>query len=417
MNLHLAPKSSLIDEKVEWFIDGLNPGMEVTIQASNVDAELESSAVFVADSGGKVDPARQKPVRGSYDWVDPMGLFWTMAPTDPNNLAMNRVSFRELPENIVFTARQKDKLEVSHTIQRAWLKAGIARIPVDEEGLHGVLFMPPGEGPFPGIMIVTGSGGGANERSAAMWANHGYAAFALAYFAYEGCPDYLVEIPLEYFEKGFQWLAKNPRINKNKLAVSGGSRGGELSLVLGATLPMIKAVIAYVPSSVVWAGFGGENAGLKASWTYQGKDVPFIKEEEEIDLKAIYGDNPIPLTPGFLKSMELVDEVEGSTIPVEKIQGAILLISGEDDQMWPSTLFSNRVMNRLRKFNFSYPYEHLSYPQAGHGISIPYIPLSPPAIIHPVDQGLYALGGKPEQQAYANEDSWKKALAFLNSNL
>jgi len=190
-----------------------------------------------------------------------------------------------------------------------------------------------------------------------------------------------------------------------------------LSLVLGATLPMIKAVIAYVPSSVVWAGFGGENAGLKASWTYQGKDVPFIKEEEEIDLKAIYGDNPIPLTPGFLKSMELVDEVEGSTIPVEKIQGAILLISGEDDQMWPSTLFSNRVMNRLRKFNFSYPYEHLSYPQAGHGISIPYIPLSPPAIIHPVDQGLYALGGKPEQQAYANEDSWKKALAFLNSNL
>ncbi len=417
MKLHLTPNSSLIDEKVEWFVEGLNPGMEVIIQAVNVDARLESSAVFVADGSGKVDPARQKPIRGSYDWVDPMGLFWTMAPKDPGNQAMNRVSFRELPEHIVFTARQNDKPDISQTIQRSWLNAGVTRIEVDEEGLHGVLFMPPGKGPFPGIMIVTGSGGGANERSAALWANHGYAAFALAYFAYEGCPDYLVEIPLEYFEKGFQWLAKNPRIDGNRLAVSGGSRGGELSLVLGATFPMIKAVIAYVPSSVVWAGFGGEKAGLKASWTYQGKDLTFIKEGEEIDLKAIYGDNPIPLTPGFLESMELVDEVEASTIPVEKIQGAILLISGEDDQMWPSTLFSNRVMDRLAKFSFPHPYEHLSYPQAGHGISMPFIPLSPPAIIHPVDQGLFAIGGKPEQQAHANEDSWKKALAFLKSNL
>jgi len=417
MNLQISPTSSLIDERIEWYVDDLTPGRELIIRAKDVEADLESSAVFIADREGKVDPAHEKPVRGSYEWVDPMGLIWTMAPKDPGNQAMNRVSFRELPGHIIFTAQPGDKPEESQTIQRSWLMKGVARIPVNDEGLHGVLFMPSGKGPFPGIMIVTGSGGGANERSAALWANHGYAAFALAYFAYEGCPDFLVEIPLEYFEKGFQWMAKNPRIDGNRLAVSGASRGGELSLVLGATLRMVKVVIAYVPSSVVWAGFGGENAGLKASWTYQGKDVTFIKEGEEIDLKAIYGDNPIPLTPGFLKSMELVDEVEASTIPVEKIQGAILLISGEDDQMWPSTLFSNRVMDRLTKFNFPHPYVHLSYPQAGHGISNPYIPLSPPAIIHPVDKGLYALGGKPEQQAYANEDSWEKALAFLNSNL
>jgi dienelactone hydrolase len=377
MNLHLLPKLSLIDEKVEWFVDGLTPGMEVTIHAKDVEANLESSAFFVADREGKVDPAQQKPVHGSYDWVDPMGLIWTMAPRDPGNQSMNRLGFQEMPQHVIFIAQQKDKPDASQTIQRSWLKEGVARIPVHEEGLHGVLFMPTGIGPFPGIMILTGSGGGANERTAALWANHGYAAFALAYFAYEGCPDYLIEIPLEYFEKGFQWLAKNPRVDGSRLAVSGGSRGGELSLLLGATFPMIKAVIAYVPSSVTWGGFGGENADLKASWTYQGKDLVFIKGGEEIDTKAIYGNNPIPLTPGFLKCMELEDEVEASTIPVEKIQGAVMLISGEDDQMWPSTLFSNRVMDRLKKFNFPHPYEHLSYPQAGHAISIPYIPLSP----------------------------------------
>ncbi len=417
MNLHLSPDSSLIDEKIEWFVDGLTPGSEVTIEVEDIEAELESSATFIADTDGNVDPARQKPLHGSYDWVDPMGLIWTLAPKDPGNQGMNRMSFQELPEHVIFTVHQKDKPDISQTIQRSWLNAGVIHKPVDEEGLHGVLFIPPGEGPFPGIMIVTGSGGGANEPSAALWANHGYAAFALAYFAYEGCPDYLVEIPLEYFEKGFRWMAKNPRIDRNRLVVSGKSRGGELSLLLGSTFPMIKAVIAYVPSSVVWGGFGGENAGLKASWTYQGKDVTFIHEGEDVDFIAIYGNNPIPLTPGFLKSMELEDEVEASTIPVEKINGAVMLISGEDDQMWPSTLFSNRVMDRLTKFKFPHPFVHLQYPQAGHGISNPYIPLSPTAIIHPVDQGLYAIGGQPEQQAYANEDSWKKALDFLKSNL
>ncbi len=417
MKLHISPESSLIDEKIDWYVDELTPYTEVIMRAVDVGADLESSAVFVADREGKVDPSQQKPISGSYDWVDAMGLIWTMVPRDAANQSMNRMNFQELPQTVVLTAQQKDKPDASQTIKRSWLKVGVTRNLINEDGLHGVLFMPAGEGHFPGIMILTGSGGGANERTAALWADHGYAAFALAYFAYEGRPDYLIDIPLEYFEKGFQWMAKNPRIDGNRLAVSGASRGGELSLLLGSTFSVIKAVIAYVPSSVCWAGFGGEHAELKASWTFRGKDVAYVHEGEEIDLKTIYGDNPIPLTPGFLKSMESEDEVEASTIPVEKINGAVMLISGEDDQMWPSTLFSNRVMDRLKKFNFAHPHVHLSYPQAGHAISIPYAPLSPTAIIHPVDQQLYALGGKPEYQAHANLDSWAKAQSFLKSNL
>ncbi len=417
MKVHLTPTTTLIDEKIEWYIDDLVPATEVSVSVKDTQAELEASAVFIADSAGKVDPARQKPVSGSYDWVHPMGLFWSMAPKDRTDQSMIRLNFHEKPHQLELLAQQAGGTEVSTSFQRAWLKAGVTRTPIEEAGLHGVLFMPPGAGPFPAIMILTGSGGGVNERSAALWANHGFAAFALAYFAYAGCPDYLIEIPLEYFEKGFQWLVKDARVDSNRLAVSGGSRGGELSLVLGATFPMIKAVVAYVPSSVCWAGFGGENAELKASWTYKGKGLRYVKETDEVDLKAIYGNNPIPLTLGFLKCMEDEDEVEAATIPVEKIQGAILMISGEDDQMWPSTLFSNRVMDRLKSRGFTHPYEHLSYPQAGHAISPPYAPLSPSAMIHPVDLWLYDLGGKPEHQAHANEDSWKKAVAFLKSNL
>ena len=64
MDIHLSPKSSLIDEKVEWFVDGLTPGKAVTIQALDVEADLESSADFKADKDGKVDPAAPKTGRG-----------------------------------------------------------------------------------------------------------------------------------------------------------------------------------------------------------------------------------------------------------------------------------------------------------------------------------------------------------------
>src|SRR5947199_123091 len=79
---------------------------------------------------------------------------------------------------------------------------------------------------------------------------------ALAYFNYEGLPQDLIEIPLEYFETAIGWLQRRPDLDGDRIAVSGTSRGGELVLLLGATFPAVKAVIAYVPSGIVHGGIG-----------------------------------------------------------------------------------------------------------------------------------------------------------------
>jgi dienelactone hydrolase len=294
----------------------------------------------------------------------------------------------------------------------------VQRIPVNEDGLHGVLFMPAGKGPFPGVMILTGSGGGANERTAALLANHGYAALALAYFAYPGRPKYLLEIELEYFEKGFEWLAAKPEVDRGKLAVTGGSRGGELSLLLGSLFPQIKAVVAYVPSGYRWGGFSDEGSPLVPAWTYKGEGLPYVLHEPQDDWETKYGpDEAIPLTPEFLAAVEDAESLEEATIQVENTNGAILLISGDEDAMWPSAIFSRQVMQRLEEKGFAHPYKHLEYAGAGHGILMPYIPLAPADIVHPVDGGLYALGGTPQPMAHAIEDSWQGMLDFLEENL
>ncbi len=416
MKIDITPRHSLMDEKLRLMLSGLEPGQPVTLRARIEELGLESSAVFMPDKDGNVDPGQQAPISGSYDWIDQMGLFWTLKPQERDGALVGGLVFSPETFSVVFDAEQRGET-ARVTVERGWLRQGVQRFAVDEDGLHGALFMPPGPGPFPGVITLTGSGGGASERRAALLANHGYATLALAYFAYPGRPDFLVEIELEYFEKGLDWLGSKPRVDAGRLAVAGASRGGELSLVLASIFPNIKAVVAYVPSHLRWGALDSSGSLDTPAWIYRGEALPYVRHQVEVDYDEVYGDTAIPLTPEYLSSMERGESAQEAVIEVEKANGAILLISGDDDQMWPSAIFSRRVMARLHEKRFPHPHEHLEYAGAGHGILMPYVPLLPCEIVHPVDNRLYALGGTPQAQAYAIEDSWRKVLVFLDDYL
>jgi dienelactone hydrolase len=417
--LHISPRDSLVDEPLEIRIMGARPGSIVTLEACLPHRDMSSQAVFKTARDGFIDLSQQAPASGSYDWVDPMGLIWTMASSDtqPGTSSSNQ-DLR--PFEIAFSLLQDSKVIETQTITRRWLVAGARRKVLHEGELRGVCFFPPGKGPFPAVLIVSGSGGGINEQRAALFVNHGYVSLTLGYFAYQDRPRYLTEIPLEYFEQAARWLQKQPAVDKEKLVITGASRGGELSLLLGATFPFFKTVVANVPSSQVWSGFGGEDGFSKPAWTHHGEPVLFHAADNEGEMEfelSQAAQEPIPLTPMFLKSLEDEEFIRTSTIPVENIQGAILLISGDDDQMWPSTLFCERVTERLKKTGFTYPYKHCRYAGAGHMIVGGYMPLMPNHGLHPVDGMDYAFGGNPRGQAFANADSWKQQLQFLEENL
>jgi len=142
------------------------------------------------------------------------------------------------------------------------------------------LHLPRAGEPCAGIVVVGGSGGGIawQDYWGEILARHGFAALALAYFGMEGLPKDLDEIPLEYFVGALEYMQRQPEIDRTRIGILGVSRGGELALLLASHAPLIRAVVAFVPSSVVFQSAASMEAGQKrrSSWTLHGRSLPFV---------------------------------------------------------------------------------------------------------------------------------------------
>jgi len=268
---------------------------------------------------------------------------------------------------------------------------------VREAGLVGRFFLPAGENPAPGVLVLGGSEGGLPaylEREAALLASRGHAALALAYFKgryfepedAEGLPDTLTRVPLEYFGEALRWLGGREGVRGDRLGVLGHSRGGELALLLGATYPEIKAAVSYVGGGVVLSSPEGD----EPAWTYRGEPLPRLPSAEDL-------------------SSFTEEELEGARIPVERTNGPVLLIGAGDDAVWPSGRYSRIAYESLGRNGRPHNLDGLAvYPEAGHALGAPYVPTG---------GDLPRYGGTAEANARANEDSWKKATALLDGRL
>lgn len=414
-----VPSESMADEEVRVCLTGFAPGEAVTVRSRLQDDfgnSWEAANTFRADERGTVDLATMAPDSGSYQGIEPMGFLWSMTPVDADRGSPMMVT--NVEPNVVQLAAEVDGQPVASTeLVRSYLAPGVRRIEARDDGLFGTLFVPAGEGPFPAIILLSGSGGGLSEAQAALYAAHGYAGLALAYFRAGHLPNDLIRIPLEYFERAIAWLAARPEIDAERLAVGGASRGGELSLLLASRYPQFKAVVANVPSAIVYGGVGSdESAYFQPAWTHGGKAVTFFTSrrnsaERDVPQPGV----PFALTPLFLRGLEEEEPVQAAAIPVERINGPVLLISGRDDAMWPSTRYSDMVMARLKEHGHPYPDQHLAYDGAGHVIGQPWVPTTVFASGHPVTGTLFAYGGTPKGSADARADAWSNILAFLDA--
>ncbi|MBI4279728.1 MAG: acyl-CoA thioesterase/BAAT N-terminal domain-containing protein [Armatimonadetes bacterium] len=423
VRMDAEPRKALADEKVHIKLTGLAPGQRVTVRARARDHAgqvWESNAAFAADGGGNVDVSAQAPIGGTYGAVDATGLFWSMVPQvegkDPAPFALTSVT----PITVALSAEVEGKQAAAADVER-WLAApGVTRTDVREDGLVSVFFQPTGRGPHPAVLVLGGSGGALrwSEQVAALLASRGCAALALAYFDMEHLPPNLVEIPLDYFAPALQWLRARPDVTPGKTAVVGASKGGELALLLGATYPEITAVVAYVPSNVVHEGItrGADGRAGKSSWAYRGEPLPFLPRRPGGEIRR---EVPVALTPVYLDALRNQDPgiVEWAAIPVERIRGPVLLISGHDDQLWPSPVFSELVIKRLSERRHPYPFRHLCYENAGHSVGPPpYLPTTVTQSRHPIRDIVLLSGGDTRGNATAKAQGWAEVLRFLGEH-
>jgi dienelactone hydrolase len=402
----------LVDQPVGFSVVGCAPGELVTVGATWEIGrhKVHTEAKFVTPDNGVVEPARLASVGGTYTGVEPYGLWWTTdfidVPEEADILEPWTVSISALGAT----------WETSGMLVRRKIWPSVRRVTVRSGRLRGIAFFPEGEGPFPSVLVFSGSGGGLGglggvQSSAALLASHGYATLALAYFRYEDLPAELVDIPLEYFREGIDWLIKSAPALADRVAVMGASRGGELALLLGSTFPeVVSAVVAKVPSGVVWGGLRRDRAGRLAAWTFEGRPLQWLEG------RSIPPED-LPRRDGAIELEASAAELSAAEIPVERCSGHVLLLSGDDDAMWPSVALSEIAVKRAERCGARFPFRHLQYPDAGHFFTVPAgLPVAR-ASQHPIDGKGYAYGGSPVGNARANSSAWWEILGFLGTSV
>jgi len=310
-----------------------------------------------------------------------MSLIWSAPPRTAAYYAPTLYG----AEQVTITARTEDRVIGTATINWTIFPHGGAPLLIEGPDLVAEFYAPaPGSPlPAPAVVVLGGSEGEIHTQLVAgLLASHGYATLAVGYFNIGPLPEALERIPLEYFANAIAFLRDQPNIDGSQLGVVGFSRGGELALLLGSYYPEITAVVSYNGSGLV-APAPFVTPPVPA-WTWQGEGLAFA----------------------------LTFEDEFAQVPVEHINGPILLISGDADELSPSTALSRVAWDRLQQTAHPWLNQFLSFPGAGHGINVPYAPRT-----SEYNFAGYEFGGDPWSDQVASVASWQAALAMFDWRL
>lgn len=409
--LTVTPASVLVDEPVHIQVTGLLPSQLVTLTLSVKDEKGNlfcSRAFYQADKTGQVDLQRHPAKGGDYRGLHPMGLFWSLKPKKP----FSRLLKRDVSTPLEFTVALYDSVHFGfesegaecqsrQTVQRWFSAPGVQRQKIRTGSIRGALFLPPGEGPFPGVIDMFGGIGGLIEFRASLLAARGFATLALAYFAYEDLPSQLTEVNLEYFEEATNFLLSHPKVQGPGIGVIGVSRGAEIALAMACFLKPVMAAIC----------INGPTALFDISVMYRDKvHTPTPSHPENIEFDR---SGALRFCRYFVNHRD--EWLPMSKLPVEQAQGQILFIVGEDDQCLDSKGLAEQALDQLKSHGKNNG-RMLACPGAGHLIEPPYMPLCyaswSPGFSYPL-----LWGGETVAHSVAQEHSWREIQKFFREHL
>jgi dienelactone hydrolase len=407
------PDGVSITIPVQVTVDGLPAGDLVRVWARTYDRRgqtWESSGEFVTDGVGRVDLTTAASVGGTYQGVDPHGLFWSMRLPEPLQAPYPLVDADDV---VVLLGVDLAGETVAQTTLRRVVREPAGRaLPIAEAGLVGELYLPPGSGEWPGVLLLGGAEGGRPDPAyASLLAAQGYVVFALAYFGLPGLPKTLTRIPIEYGLAGARWLAERPEVSGNRIGLVGTSKGAEYALVLASAEPSrFAAVVAHGPSDLVWAAPGGPAGVAVSSWTRGGRDLPFLRWASPRGASAA--------AQGYERAVAIATRgrLAAARIRVERVSAPVLLTSGGADGVWPSTAQAQRALAEIIEADNPHGSRHLDFPAAGHLVGgVPDLPTTRKAI--PSGPITIEAGGDPAATAAAVRNTFSATLELLRLTL
>jgi dienelactone hydrolase len=237
----------------------------------------------------------------------------------------------------------------------------------------GLLCLPTagdGQARHPAMVLFGGYGGdGEARRLARELATRGYVTAAVSYFGAPGSPHTLVDVPVEIGVAAVTALAARPDVDPARVAVLGSSKGGEYALLVAATTPAVKKVIANVPSPFAWYGLGVGGAPSGCSWSRAGRTLPCVPPDAAAGQeawRATTAGRPIAFRAAYEAARRDSAAVERAFFPLERIQGPVLCLAAGDDEVWNSSAQCELAMTYLRAHHHPFPDQVASLVGAGH---------------------------------------------------
>ncbi len=412
-------------------LSGLPALAEVTVQAhravrewSGAKRPYSASARFMSDAAGQLDLATAVPLAGSsYSGADGRGLFWSMVP-EADAVTAGDVDAVQLQ------ARQGTAQLAEQTVR--FLPALPQVQQRDATPFAGARFAHlPGAAKRPALILLGGSEGGSLvTRDAPAYASRGYAVLALPYYSPPGwgpfgptpaelpsLPAAFADIPIDRLEQAREWLAAQPEVDADRIGVMGISKGAEMALLAATRMPWIKAVVAVVPSDVVWEGWGpGVTPGQRSSFAWRGLPLPFVPYkdfEKEMAGFATGAEVKIrrPQDAGRAANPE---RVAPARIPVELIAAPVLVAGADDDQVWDSGGMARLIAQARAQTpdKAGRPTVALVYRDAGHFLGgTGWAPTTQ------FNAGPSKIGGTPAATARAQAEIFVRVFDFLAQSL
>ena len=214
-------------------------------------------------------------------------------------------------------------------------------------------YSPPGDGPFPAILLLHGSDGkwsGWSHRTAAILAAHGFLAMPFGYS--NGGNSWnagdIIDVPLDRTAEALVALRTNP-LSGNRIGLYGVSRGAEHALLLASLMVrdgvagLPDAIAVHAPPDVICGAFNAKmfrDSGdpgwqpwdpANRAWTWRGSS-----------------DELLPTT----------------AIEIERFEGPLFLSHGTLDATWSAEM-TRRLRDRLKRQGRT-PDVHF-YEGEGHG--------------------------------------------------
>ena len=408
----------------------------VRIVASFTDdnkAEWRSHTLMYTDCFNLASNTETAAQSGTYDGVDSAGFFWSMIPEEAEKAPTLEARYKLFPSGqpvfsdpycrikVAFSVYTGDTVIARTTHEKHQIAPDIDITEINDRGVRGVYFAPRNPLAREGVIVMGGSGGGIDRYWARHVASLGYRVLNLAYFNYQGLPDNLVRLPLEYFKKAIDWMKQ--QTGAGRVALQGASRGGELVLILASTWPDdVACVVSYVPMHLMISGLAPGSQEPVSSWTLRGEEKPFVPVHvPTVDMcreRGISLDRGIPVTPFYLEALQAAESDERVWIPVEQATAPILLVSATDDAIWPCSYGAERIIDRNKKYGGTAPVEHLRLKGAGH--------ITPPpgtitslstSLYHQHARQLIAVGGSPAVNARSGAEAWRRVVDYYCEHL